>query len=175
MNVFITQLCVALCDHMDCSLPGSSVHWILQARILEWVAILFSRGSSQPRDQTHVSSIAADSLLYEIYIYIYIHFPILAAVIQFQASLSIWHLDSYHWVFFHWSCTNSASQLALMVKDSPANAGDIKRHGPWIRKIPWRRAWQPTPILLPGEPHGQRSLAAYCPWGKKELDVPEDT
>ena len=40
---------------MDCSLPGSSVHGILQARILEWVAIPFPRGSSQPRDQTHVS------------------------------------------------------------------------------------------------------------------------
>jgi len=40
---------------MDCSPPGSSVHGILQARILEWVAISFSRGSSQPRDQTHIS------------------------------------------------------------------------------------------------------------------------
>ena len=47
-----------LCDPMDCSLPGSSVHGILQARILEWVAIPFSRGSSQPRDQTWVSYIA---------------------------------------------------------------------------------------------------------------------
>ena len=43
---------------MDCSLPGSSVHGIFQARVLEWVAISFSRGSSQPRDQTQVSSIA---------------------------------------------------------------------------------------------------------------------
>ena len=44
-------------DPMDCSPPGSSVHEILQARILEWVAILFSRGSTRPRDQTHVSYI----------------------------------------------------------------------------------------------------------------------
>ena len=43
---------------MDCSLAGSSVHGILQARILDWVDVLFSRGSSQPRDQTQVSSIA---------------------------------------------------------------------------------------------------------------------
>ena len=49
---------VALCDPMDCSPPGSSVHGILQARILEWVAIPFSRGSSQPRDRTPVSYIA---------------------------------------------------------------------------------------------------------------------
>ena len=52
------QLYLTLWDPMDCSLPGSSVHRILQARILEWVAILFSRGSSQPRDQTQVSHIA---------------------------------------------------------------------------------------------------------------------
>ena len=45
---------------MDFSLPGSSVHEILQARILEWVAISYSRGSSPPRDQTQVSHIAAD-------------------------------------------------------------------------------------------------------------------
>jgi len=47
-----------LCDPMDCSLPGSSVYEILQARILEWITISFSRGSSLPRDQTWVSSIA---------------------------------------------------------------------------------------------------------------------
>ena len=49
------QLCLTLCDSTDCSPPGSSVHGILQARILEWVAIPFSRGSSQPRDQTPVA------------------------------------------------------------------------------------------------------------------------
>ena len=51
------QSCLTLCDPMDCSPPGSSVHGILQARILEWVAIPFSRKSSQPRDKTCVSSI----------------------------------------------------------------------------------------------------------------------
>ena len=48
------QSCPTLCDPMDCSLPGSSVHGIFQARILKWVAISISRGSSQPRDQTQV-------------------------------------------------------------------------------------------------------------------------
>ena len=47
--------CIWLCDHKDCSPPGSSVHGILQARILEWVAIPFSRGSSLPRDWTQVA------------------------------------------------------------------------------------------------------------------------
>ena len=46
----VAQSCPTLCDHMDCSLPGSSIHGIFQPRILEWVAISFSRRSSQPRD-----------------------------------------------------------------------------------------------------------------------------
>ena len=56
--VLVSQLCPTLCDPMDCSLPGSSVHGILQARILEWVAIPSPRKSSLPRDQTWVSCIA---------------------------------------------------------------------------------------------------------------------
>ena len=52
------QSCPTLCDPMDCNLPGSCVHGIFQARILEWVAIPFSRGSSRPRDRTQVSCIA---------------------------------------------------------------------------------------------------------------------
>ena len=54
----VAQLCPTLCDPMDCSPPGSSIHGILHARILEWVAISFSRGSSWPRDRTQVSCIA---------------------------------------------------------------------------------------------------------------------
>ena len=54
----VAQSCLTLCDPMDCSPQGSSVHGILQARILKWVAISFSRGSSWPRDQTQVSRIA---------------------------------------------------------------------------------------------------------------------
>ena len=53
----VAQSCPTLCDPMDCTLPGSSIHGIFQARILEWVAISFSRGCSRPRDQTQVSCI----------------------------------------------------------------------------------------------------------------------
>ena len=53
------QLCLTLCNPMDCSPPGSSVRGISQARILEWVAIPFSRGSSRPRDRTHISCVSA--------------------------------------------------------------------------------------------------------------------
>ena len=54
----VVQSCLTLCNFMDCSLPGSSIHGIFWARVLEWVAILFSRGSFQPRDRTQVSCIA---------------------------------------------------------------------------------------------------------------------
>ena len=57
-SVLVTQASLTLCDPMECSHPSSSVHGILQARILEWVAIPFSRGSSQLRDWTQVSCIA---------------------------------------------------------------------------------------------------------------------
>ena len=46
---------------------------------------------------------------------------------------------------------------------------------PWVGKIPWRRAWQPTPVFLPGESHGQRSLAGCSPWGRTESDTTEVT
>ena len=53
----VAQLCPTLCDPMDCSLPGSSIHGIFQAIVLEWIAISFSRGSSWPRNPTWVSRV----------------------------------------------------------------------------------------------------------------------
>ena len=47
------------------------------------------------------------------------------------------------------------------------------RFDPWVRTIPWRREWLPTPVFLPGEFHGQRSLTGYSPWDHKELDTTE--
>ena len=49
------------------------------------------------------------------------------------------------------------------------------RFDPWVGKIPWRRAWQPTPVFLPGESHGQRGLAGYGPLGRKGSDTTEAT
>ena len=60
------------------------------------------------------------------------------------------------------------SLVAQLVKNLP-------RFDPWVGKIPWRRKWQPTPVFLPGESHGQRSLAGYSPWGCKESDTTEVT
>ena len=64
-----------------------------------------------------------------------------------------------------------ASQVEQVVKNLPANTRD--RFNPWVRKIPWRRKWQPTPIFLPEELRGQRSLAGYSPWGRKESGTTE--
>ena len=58
VKVWKSQSCLTLYDPMDCSLPGSSIHGIFQARVLEWIAISFSRGSSRPSNQTRVSHIA---------------------------------------------------------------------------------------------------------------------
>ena len=97
---------------MDSSLSGSFPHGILQARILEWVAIFFS-------------------------------------------------------MYTEYYIGKKSFPVGLVVKNPPANAGDmglIPRSG-----IPWRRKWQLTPVYLPGESHGQRSLAGYSPWGPKRV------
>ena len=65
VKVFVTQLCPTLCELVDCSPRGSSAHGILQARILEWVAIPFFQESFQPRDEPWSPALQADSLLYE--------------------------------------------------------------------------------------------------------------
>ena len=71
----------------------------------------------------------------------------------------------------------AALHMELVVKNPPDNTGDVKTHGfsPWVRKSPWRRAWQPTPVFLPGESQGQRSLAGCSPWGQKESDTIQAT
>ena len=63
--------------------------------------------------------------------------------------------------------------MVLVVKNLPANAGDIRDASSnlWVRKIPWRRKWQPAPVFLSGKPHGQRSLVAHSPLGHKEPDT----
>ena len=63
-----------------------------------------------------------------------------------------------------------------MVKNPPANAGDMRRGFiPWVGKIPWRRAWKPTPVFLPAESYGQRNLMGCSPKGCKESDTTEMT
>ena len=71
--------------------------------------------------------------------------------------------------------TKSWARLSDWTTDGKESACSCERLGinPWIRKMPWRRKWQPTPVFLPGELHGQKSLAGYSPWTCKESDTSE--
>ena len=64
-------------------------------------------------------------------------------------------------------CSIGSSLVAQTVKNLLAKIDS------WVGKIPWRRAWQPTPVFLPGESHGQRSLVGCSSWGHTELDITE--
>ena len=80
-----------------------------------------------------------------------------------------------HWRIFR--TTPAVPPSGSVVKNLPDNSGNCRRQRfyPWIEKIPWRRAWQPTPVFLTGESHGQRRLVGYSPWGHKESDMTEET
>ena len=92
----VIQSCQTLCNPVDCSLPGSSNHGILQARILEWVAISFSMGSSWPRDQTQVSRIAGRSFTLwatrEARVCTYVLFIFLSTYLSIYQSICKWWL-----------------------------------------------------------------------------------
>ena len=67
------------------------------------------------------------------------------------------------------------ARLEIRGKEYTCYCRRCKKHGfsPWVGKMPWRRAWQPTPVFLPGEAHGQRNLVGHSPWGPKEPDTTE--
>ena len=112
----VAQSCLTLCIPVDCSLPGFSVNGISQARILEWVAISSSRGSSWPRDWTWLSCITSRFFI-------------------------VWAIR--------------ASQVVLVVKNPPVNAGGMRESlngrklGPW--KTRWNRAFIPLYLSLSGD------------------------
>ena len=202
---------------MDCSPTGSFVHGILQVRILEWVAISFSWGSSQPRGRTQVSCIAGrffaawppgkptwgERVQIISWIFDSIFYPVLLclkppcrgrSVIRNGMSLRVtlgpaWNmtlLSSVHvnkclWVLTllspwlnpcsHYRASQYPSGLprCLSGKESAYPCGRSRRLGfhPSVETIFQRRAWQPTPVFLPGKSCGQRSLAGYSPWSHK--------
>ena len=130
MKVLVAQSCLTLCNPMDCSLPGSSVHGIFQARILEWVAIPFSRGSSHLRDQTRVSCIAGG--LYHLshqgspnVVYLYIS----SQSYGFSSShVWMWELDHKE----GWALKNWCFQTVVLEKthESPLDCKEIKPVNP---------------------------------------------
>ena len=74
-----------------------------------------------------------------------------------------------------WALLTLCSMRWLSGKESACQCRRRKRRGfdPWVRKIPWGKGWQPTPVLLPGQSHGQKSLAGHSPWSHKESDMTE--
>ena len=106
----------------------------------------------------------------------------------------LWYIDPSHWtlllsahsIHFPCMCVSVSKRFSVIwipvimvwwcqCKEPACQCRRCKRHkfDPWLGKIPWRREWQPTPVILPGESHGQRSLVGYSPWGCKELDMTE--
>ena len=98
------------------------------------------------------------------WIYIYIYIYIYMYIYIYTEELICWVI---------WLTLGFSSDA--VVKNLPANAGDSRDVGliPRVRKIPWRRKWQPAPLFLPGESHGQWSLVGYSPWGRKESNMTE--
>ena len=145
------QLHPTLCESLNCIPPGSSVHGIFQARILEWVAISFSRGSSQPRNWTLASCLSCIGR---------------RALYQLSYSGSPRIQGS--------NCINCFPKAKTTSEEAPD--GQWKRiHLPlhqcrrrgfdsWVRKISWRKKWQLTPVFLLGKSHGQWSLAENWTW-----------
>ena len=115
----VAQSCPTLCDPMACSLPGSSVHGIFQARVLEWGAIAFS-------------------------------------LLALNSTEDIFN-NRIFLTAFACNITYSLRNEIIVL----------------LQQKPWRRKWQPTPVLLPGKSHGQKGLVGYSPWGREEQDTTE--
>ena len=119
----------------------------------------------------HIPSSTTSNILMKIMYFFIIPDP---QEIYFFKVISKWYIRCLIYIRYSFIWT---SQVARVVKNSPANVGDMKRCGfdPWVGKIPWKKAWHPIPVFLPGESLGQRSLAGYSPWGHKELDMTKVT
>ena len=114
----VAQSCPTLSDPMDCSLPGSSTHWIFMN--LTYVYLTKRQVRTKKRFVPITTSLVAQTV----------------------------------------------KRLSTMWETRVRSLG---------QKVPWRRKWQSTPVLLPGKSHGQRSLVGYSPWGRKESDTTEQS
>ena len=143
----VTQSCPTLSDPMDCSLSGSSVHGIFQARVLEWVAIAFSDNTKPTANSGSFHVFSLPLVLYFSFLYVVGSFP------------------SNH-------LTEIPALKSSDVKESACSARDQSSIPGWGGS-PGRVRWQPTSVFLSGESHGQRSLAGYKPCGCRESDRTE--
>ena len=138
LKVLVTPSCLSLCDLKDCSPLGSPGHGILQARILRWVALPFSRGSSRPRDQT-----------------------------QLSCNTGGFSIDRMHPL-----CPLMGFPGSSAGKESAYNVGDLGSI-PGLGRAAGGGHGNPPQYSCLENPHGQKSLAGYNPWGHKESDMTE--
>ena len=160
---------------MNCSLPGSSVHGVSQARIMEGVAISFSRGSSQPSDQTCISCIGRQVLYHPATweapgtVFTPILLNINKLPLREEKAMAA-HSSTLAWKI-PW--TEEHGRLQSM--------GSLRVRHDWATSLSlftfthWRRKWQPTPVFLPGESQGWGSLVGCRLWGRTESDTTEAT
>ena len=191
----VAQSRMTLCDPTDCSLPGSSVHGILQARILEWVAISSSGDLLEPGIEPRSPSLQANSLLSEPSGKPVVSNSLQSYGLQPSRLLCPWDYPSKNTgVGCHFllqgilptqgltpvSCTAgsfSASEpprkpLVAVRSSLQCLLVDLDELTE-AQQDDWRRDWQPTPVSLPGESRGRRSPVGYSPWGRKESDTTE--
>ena len=189
---------VWLCKPLDCSQPGPSVHRIFQARILKWVAIFFSRGSSWPRDWTHVSCVSCitggfftaepsgkpyvHQASHQILSY---EHSLFSSVICKELFWFVLHL-AYLYGGLEKTMAPHSSTLAWKIPwtEEPGrlqSMGSLKVGHDWATSLSlftfmhWRRKWQPTPVFLPGESQGRGSPVGCRLWGHTESDTTEVT
>ena len=153
---------MSLCGPIDCGPPGSSVHGIFQEKILELVAISYSRGSSWLRNQIHISCVSCSD------------------------SLPLTPLGKYIYVCMEKAMAPHSSTLAWKIPwmEEPGrlqSMGSRRVRHDWATSLSlftsmhWRRKWQPTPVFLPGESQGWQSLMGCRLWGCTESDTTEVT
>ena len=158
VKVKVVQSCPTLCDPMD-----YTVHGILQVRLLEWAAFPFSSGSFWPRNWTGVSCTVGR-------FFTNWAITITLMYVQRREKAMAPHSSTVAWKI-PW--TEGPGRLQSM--------GSLRVGYDWATSLSlstfmhWRRKWQPTPVFLPGESHGQRSLVGCSPWGRRESDTTEAT
>ena len=156
----------------------ASVHGILQARILEWVTIPFSRGSSQPRDQTQVSHIAGRSFtIRTIREALRMVLRKVSATPQNRLGLRLLveKAMATHSSTLAWKISWTEELGGLQSMGSQRVGHDWATSLLLFTFMRWRRKWQPTPVFLPRESQGWRSLVGCHLWGRTESNTTEVT
>ena len=136
----VPQSCPTLCDPVNWSPPGSSVLGILQARILEWVGHFLLQGNFPTQGSN-------------------------PGLLHCRQTLNLWATREHVWNVSIYTLVFLIFPGGVSGKEPTCQCRRHKKCGfnPWVRKISWRRAWQHTPVYLPGKFHGQRSLASCSP------------